>query len=217
MPFISNKTRSKLVNKVSRYTAGRKVFLVTTVVLCVAYLIVLLISLFIAASVKDNQMGKWQDWLLLKVVETDEDIITPLGWVMLVTGIVCLVSLALSLVIVFSIPSPNSVKQSINTLASSPYARVKIQKSKTPTKVVKERFSRKTFKALMKERAAELAKKEAEAKKVEEAKKAVETKKVEESKAKPTPKKVVKPAATVKAKSTKKVPTTKKKPASKKK
>ncbi|WEK82835.1 MAG: hypothetical protein L3I91_01715 [Mycoplasma sp.] len=87
--------------------------------LCVTYLVVLLISLFISAFVNDENIGSWVQFILIDPIETHPDYITPLGYVMLITGCICLVMLISSLIIVFLIPSPHTVRESISKLASS--------------------------------------------------------------------------------------------------
>ncbi|WEK82836.1 MAG: hypothetical protein L3I91_01720 [Mycoplasma sp.] len=143
MAFISDKTRSKLVNSVTKYTVGRKVFLITSVILTVVYLFILLASIF-ATAFTDKLDGIIKDFVFYNVGTDNKIVFTTLGWVMLVTGCVCLVSLLLSIFITFSIPSPHKVKMNIDKLASSAIGGKRISNSESKSKVVKERFSKPT-------------------------------------------------------------------------
>lgn len=145
MAFISNKTRSKLVKSVTKYTTGRKIFLVTSIVLSCTYLFVLLISIFVSVFTDElNNIVK--QFVLYDINKRGIDALTSLGWVMLVTGCICFLALLVSVIIGFSIPSPHKVKTNIDKLASSAIGGRKIDGSDSTTKVVQERFSKPTKK-----------------------------------------------------------------------
>ncbi|AIV03582.1 hypothetical protein MGM1_1990 [Candidatus Malacoplasma girerdii] len=144
MAFITNKKRNKLVNKLNENAGGRKIFLFTMAILSIVWIGMVFIAAFLAGLLHKTVNVNPADW---NWFYTDNDghiagQLTKTGWVLSITGGLCMIGLLLSAVLIIIIPSPAKIKDEVNLLSSSALSGKKITKNDTSAKAVKERFKK---------------------------------------------------------------------------
>lgn len=144
MAFITNKKRNKLVNKLNENAGGRKIFLFTMAILSIVWIGMVFVAAFLAGLLHKTVNVNPADW---NWFYTDNDghiagQLTKTGWVLSITGGLCMIGLLLSAVLIIIIPSPAKIKDEVNLLSSSALSGKKITKNDTSAKAVKERFKK---------------------------------------------------------------------------
>lgn len=123
MAFISNEKREDLIKKVNKGYGFRKFILLLDIILLTGFMIVAFLSWY------------WQgDWAWAK-----DGALTPFGQGMLGVAAFIVVLGLVSVILLFTIKSPRSVKEEIKTLESSPLAGKKIHKDETAGEVMRAR------------------------------------------------------------------------------
>lgn len=144
MAFITNKKRNKLVNKLNENAGGRKIFLFTMAILSIVWIGMVFIAAFLAGLLQKHgnvNPADW-NWFYTDNVGHNAGQLTKTGWVLSITGGLCMIGLLLSAVLIIIIPSPAKIKDEVNLLSSSALSGKKITKNDTSAKAVKERFKK---------------------------------------------------------------------------
>lgn len=129
MAFISNKKREGLIKNVNQSYGWKKALVLLEIILLIAFIVVAFVSWYKANG---NPESKWA-WI------GADDKLTSLGIGMLAAAcIVCALGVA-TVVLVFTLRSPKSIKKDIKTLESSALSGKKIKKSESAGDVMRAR------------------------------------------------------------------------------
>ena len=128
MAFISNEKRENLIKNVNESYAWRKVLVLFEIILLIGFIVVSFISWYKAA----NGDAAWK-WI------NEDKKLTTLGIGMLAAGCVIAVFAIATVVLVFTLRSPKSIKKDIKTLESSALSGKRIKRSESAADVMRAR------------------------------------------------------------------------------
>lgn len=127
MAFITNEKREGLIKNVNQSYAWKKALVLLEIIFLIAFIVMAFISW--------NKAYDDPDWAWIG----GDDKLTNLGIGMLVAGcIVCALGVV-TVVVVFTLRSPKSIKKDIKTLESSALSGKKINKSESAGDVMRAR------------------------------------------------------------------------------
>ncbi len=135
MAYISNKERDSLIKKTFNSYTARKIIIIFEVILLIAYIVMSFLSFYWWK--KDIDASVETKWAWFK--DGDNFDFTLLGWIMLSAGIVAAILGIASIILIFTIKSPDKIRQVINKLDSSPLPGVKGRVSKRSSTHLKAR------------------------------------------------------------------------------
>ncbi|MBQ0045444.1 MAG: hypothetical protein KBS35_00955 [Mycoplasma sp.] len=121
MAFITNEKRQSLIKKINQSYGLKKALVLIEIVALIAFIIVTFLSLY-----KD-----WQ-WF-------EGDKLTTLGIGMMVAAAIIVVLGLISVILVFTLRSPKSVKKDMKTLESSALSGKRVYKTQTAGDVMRSR------------------------------------------------------------------------------
>lgn len=135
MAYISNKERDSLIKKTFDSYTARKIVIVFEVVLLIAYIVMSFLSFYWWKKEVDE--GNETKWAWFK--DGGNFDFTLVGWIMLIAGIVIVILGVASIILIFTIKSPDKIRQVINKLDSSPLPGVRGRVSKRSSSHLKAR------------------------------------------------------------------------------
>ena len=130
MAYISNKERDALVKKTFNSYTFRKLIIIFEVALLFSYIVLTFLSFYFTTK---NNDSSWE-WIKEK-----DGLFTSLGWGMFFVGLVVICLGIVSIVLVFTIKSPDKIRKVINKLDSSPLPGKKGKVSKLSSSQLKAR------------------------------------------------------------------------------
>lgn len=128
MAFITNEKRESLIKRINASYTVKKLLMLIEIVLLITFIVLTFVSLY--KTEKDPE-SLWR-WF-------DGDKLTGLGIGMLVYAIVIALLGGTSLVLIFTIRSPKSIKNDVKTLESSALSGKRIKKDETAGDVMRSR------------------------------------------------------------------------------
>lgn len=134
MAFITNEKRESLISKVNQSYAVKKLIVLVEILALITFIVLTFVSLY-----NSNKNGTWQ-WFQESLQEgKDVYSLTALGIGMTIYAVLLGILGIVSVVLVFTIKSPKTVKKEIKTLESSALSGKRIKKSETAGDIMRER------------------------------------------------------------------------------
>lgn len=134
MAFISNEKREGLIRKINQSYGVKKAIVLIEIVALIAFIVLTFISLYKCNTGHDN-------WAWFKQASDDENtyVLTGLGIDMMVYAVLLGILGIISVVLVFTLKSPKTVKKDMKTLESSALSGKRIKRSESAGDIMRER------------------------------------------------------------------------------
>lgn len=126
MAFITNKKRQSLIKRINESYGLKKALVLIEIIALAAYIVVTFLSMYYG---KDNPNWEW----------IDNGELTTLGIGMVVAAAIIVVLGIISVILIFTIRSPKSIKKDIKTLESSALSGKKVSKNQTASEIMRAR------------------------------------------------------------------------------
>ncbi len=157
MAYITNKKRNSLVKSINGSYALRKILILAVVILTLGFIAITIVSFWkwletgitVTGGAKDvlkAQIEQPWSWFALASASWDDDPLTftlsPLGWCMAVWAAILLIGSLFSVILTFTMKSPQSVRKDVKTLESAALSGRKLTSKDISTHIMRERTSK---------------------------------------------------------------------------
>ena len=129
MAFISNEKREGLIKNVNQSYTWRKILVLVEIVLLIAFIVLVFLSW---EKAHDDPNSAWA-WI------NNDNKLTTLGISMLIAACVITVLAVVTVVLIFTLRSPKSIKKDIKTLEGSALSGQRIKKNESAADVMRAR------------------------------------------------------------------------------